>query len=406
MNLEIVSTIIFFSLIGILLLKNRKSLEFSYGIVIKRWKRGLEFIDNIVKKHSKALRILGYFIIGFGIIVGLAGLIGLFYADVTLQKLFGLALPTAGGYQYPGPVIGVPFWYWLITVFVILFVHETTHGIFARFAKVPIKNYGIMLLLVLPIGAFVEPYMERVKKLKLREKLQIFASGSFANFVVAIFCIILALLFSALSLIPAVRQQMIEPYGVIFNGTIDGYPAHVANMTGVITGINGVQIKTFEDLSGILNNTKPGSQITVAMVGSVKNITVLNGSSRCMIFTNICIKSPNETGVITGDGNYTIRTASRPNNQTGSFIGITSPSTFFAEKSWVAIILNLLKWLFGLNLGVSIANLLPWKPFDGGLMFEEISVKKFKNKGKMISNILTAIVIILVLFNLFCIKVA
>jgi membrane-associated protease RseP (regulator of RpoE activity) len=401
MNIELLTMFGFFILIAILLWIDRRNIEFNFGIIIKRWKKGLEFIDLLVKKWPKLINFLGYIAIVLGVIVGLATFIGLIYADVTLQKIFGLVLPTAGGYNYPGPVVGIPFWYWLIAIFIILFVHETMHGIFARVAKVPLKNYGILLFFILPIGAFIEPDMKRVQKMKSKEKLQFFAGGSFANFITALLFLGLTILFLGMSLIPSAKSYMFEPHGVVFNETVKGYTAYEANITGVITNINGIQIKTIEDLSNILNNTKPETEITISTSGSVKNITISNIPKKCIVFTNICTKSGEEKKIVTGDSNYTIKTSPREDGQKGSFIGISSATTYFEPKNWAVITSTLFGLICILNVSVGMANLLPWKPFDGGLIAEEIFTNKFKKKGKTIAKILTIVTLLLLLFNLF-----
>jgi membrane-associated protease RseP (regulator of RpoE activity) len=404
MNVELVSMLAFFAIVGILLWKDRKNVEVHGVLLIRKWKGGLRFMSTTARRYHKALNVLGYIAIVLGILIGVAGLVGLFYADVTLEKIFGLVLPTAGGYKYPGPIFGVPFWYWLVAIFIILFVHETSHGVFSRLSKIPVKNYGIILLLLLPFGAFVEPDMNRIKKLGLRKKLQIFAAGSFANFITALICIALAILLSYVALIPAVNSHVTEPYGVVFNGTLEGYPMHDTNITGVatITSINGIQIKTAESMSSILNNTKPGSEITISII-SGKNVALQ--SKRCITFTNICVNSPANTGTVSNETNYTITTAPRPDKMPGSFLGVTSVSTYLGPRTWVAAVFSLLQWLFVLNVGIGIANLLPWKPFDGGVMTEEILASRYKKTGKKIAMGLTILILLLILFNLFGIVV-
>jgi len=54
-----------------------------------------------------------------------------------------------------------------------------------------------------------------------------------------------------------------------------------------------------------------------------------------------------------------------------------------------------------LNVGVGVANMLPIKPLDGGLLFEEIFKKIFKTHGELAMKILTFVTIVLILFNLF-----
>ena len=328
-------------------------------------------IDALIKNHEKAIRITGYVAVVVGFLGGLIGLVLIIFTIVKMSPGVALILPTAAGYQYPGPIIGVPFWYWLIAIFIILFVHETMHGIFARAGKVPLKNYGVLLFFVLPIGAFVDPDNNKVKRMKTSRKLTFFAAGSFANFVVGAFFIVIGLIFVSLMMNPTIFGYMTEGKGVTFNNTISGYPAYEANLTGMITSINGVQIKTTEDLLLFLDNTQMGEEIKI----------------------------------VTNVSTYNIKTATRFDNQTGSVIGIYYPMTNVGVKNWGVITFNLLGWLALLNIGIGVANLLPWKPFDGGLMTEEVLTKFFKKKGKLIANIITGIVYAIIIFSLFGIRI-
>ncbi len=366
--LEIISTLIFFSIIGIFLIKDRKNTEFHTGIFIRRWKKGLEIIDSLVRKHRRAISVIGVIAIIVGIIGGIAGFVTLISFTVKLQRAFGLVLPTVSGYQIPGPVISIPFWYWLIGAFVLLFTHETSHAIFSRLEKVPVKNYGIMLLLLLPIGGFVDPDMKKVMKLKTLKKLKILVAGSFANYVVAAIVLLLALSMSA----------TYEAKGVAFNNTIERYPAHEANLTGIIKSIDGKDVRSTSDILQILNQTAAGKIIEIK----------------------------------TTNASYKIETTARPDNMSGAYIGINLPMTVFDVKeslqnykSIIKVTNKLFFWLFILNFGVATANLLPMKPFDGGLVTEELANKIFKNKGKLIATGFTILTIGLILFNMFGISI-
>lgn len=363
--LEIISTLLFFSLIGIFLIKDRKNTERHVVIFIRRWKKGLEIIDSLIKKHKRIISIIGSIAVIIGIIGCLLGFVTLISFTIKLQRAFGLVLPTVSGYQIPGPVISIPFWYWLVGAFVLMFVHETSHAIFARLEKVPLKNYGIMLLLLLPIGAFVDPDMKKVMKLKTLKKLKVLAAGSFANYIVAAIVVLLALLMSNL---------LYEAKGVSFNNTIEKTPAYEANLTGTIKSIDGKEVKSIKDLSKILNETEPGKEIEVE----------------------------------TTNATFKIKTVARPDNKTGAYIGINMPREVFDVKwglqgynSVIKVTNKLFFWLFILNFGVGTANLLPMKPFDGGLIFEEIANRIFKTKGRYIANIFTLLTIGIILFNLF-----
>jgi len=371
MNIELISMLIFFAVLGFFLYKNRGKYEFHSGLIILRWKRGLELIDTLIKNHEKAVRITGYVAVVIGFLGGLIGLGLIIFTVTKMTPGVALVLPTAAGYQYPGPIIGVPFWYWLIAIFIIMFAHETMHGVFARAGKVPLKNYGVLLFFVLPIGAFVDPDNKKVKKMKTSDKLSFFAAGSFANFIVGFLFLLLGLIFYALLMNPTIFAALTEPQGVDFNQTIEGYPAYESNLTGMIKTINGIEIKTYEDLSRTLNNTPIGENIEI----------------------------------VTNVSTYTLKTVAKLDNQTGSFIGIVSPMTIMGLKSGALITFNLLGWLFLLNIGIGVANLLPWKPFDGGLMAEEVLTKSFKKNGKLIANIITGLVYAIILFSLFGVRI-
>jgi membrane-associated protease RseP (regulator of RpoE activity) len=373
-SLEIVSTIAFFVIIGILLVLDRKNLEIQYGVIVRRWKKGREIIDKIVRKHKKLLSSVGLLGVIIGFIVSAIGVYFLvacaFFPSLvpvsSLQdRCFGIVLPTVGGFQYPGPVFSVPFWYWIIGVFVIIGTHETMHAVFARLYNVPIKSYGILLFLVLPIGAFVDPDTKKVAKLQILQKLRIFAAGSFSNIVVGLLFFLFIL---------AVTAYLFEPSGVAIGSLINNTPAYNANLTGIITYMNGAKVGSVEDLSNVLKNIKVGEKV---------NIT-------------------------TTERSYMIETVERPDNQSGGFIGITKLATVIDVKSslsnYSAIIRNargLLFWIFLLSIGVGIANMLPLKPFDGGLMYEELFHKIFKHNAKLIMNVISFIIVFLIIINLF-----
>ena len=87
-----------------------------------------------------------------------------------------------------------------------------------------------------------------------------------------------------------------------------------------------------------------------------------------------------------------------------SIIGIGVYS--FTTRSVTNNVLGrLFAWPIILNIGIGIANLLPWKPFDGGLMAEEVLTRISKRNGKLLSNILTWIMLAAVLFALFGIRI-
>jgi membrane-associated protease RseP (regulator of RpoE activity) len=363
-NLEIISLLIFFALIGLYLLKNKKHITYKGGISIIRWKRGKEILDVIANKYRKILPAIGILSIAVGILATVLSIFYILQFSLKFQQAFALALPSVSGISYPAPIIGVPFWYWVIGVFVIVFVHESMHGIFARLDKVRIKSYGLITFLVLPIGAFVDPDEKQIKKLSTLKKLRLLSSGSFIN-------IFLGLLFLAVAV--GLFFSIYETKGVVFVGTVEDMPANKSGLSGTIIAINGQSVKTIQDLSKILNGTEPGTEMQIS----------------------------------TTEGEFTLETVSRPDDQLGSYIGISNASTDVDVKDEIKLykvpidwFYGLIVWLHILNLGVGMANMLPIKPLDGGLFYEEILKKYFGGRSKKLMKFISIAVAILFLFNI------
>ena len=369
-DFEIGLILAFFSLVGIYILRERKSVEFKYGIVIKRWKN-IAKIDKFVKKNKKILRIIGIAGIIVAFIASFYGLYILFFLTLKKVPILGILVPTAGGVSLPKPFIGVDFLYWLPSIFILLFFHEGMHAIFARIAKIKIKDYGIILLLILPIGAFVNIDEEKVNKLKLEKKLAIYSAGSFGNIIISLITIGLLILSSH------ILDLFIEPIGLKYE-VIENTSAQKYGLEGMITKIDGRDVKTNLQLAKVLSDKKPGDKIII------------------------------ETNVST----FEIILQPHPENESKPFIGLKDIQSVFAYKNTREIVppeilnpistfLTLIHWISLINLSVGVANLLPLKPFDGGYIYEEILKKILGERlGESVTQILAILTLSLILINL------
>lgn len=370
-NLEFLSTLLFFVLICIWLLKERKKVQLKYGLIIKKWKGATELIDKIAKK-KKLLRIIGSISIITGLFASFFGFYLLVNSLVSLQRTIAIVLPTVGRFRYPGPVVSVPFWYWFVVIFITIAAHESMHAVYSRMEKIPIKDYGIILFLCIPLGAFVDPDTKKIKKLNFLSKLRIYAAGPFANLTIA-----------ALSLIITIGcgnlvSLLIAPSGVSFSSTIPNTPAHEVNLTGIILRIDNKTITNVMALHEFLLETKPGTKIEI----------------------------------FTTEGKFDVVTVPNPEDENISFLGISNVTNVFRYKALftgyvpekvvhaIAAWFRLLYWMFLLNLGFGVANMLPLKPLDGQLIYEELLTRKFGKNGKKVANVLSGVTLLLILFNL------
>lgn len=286
-------------------------------------------------------------------------------------------LPTIGddgpGFFFPGTGIFIPFWQALIAMICLLVPHELAHGILTRVHKIRLKSVGILTASVIPIGAFVEPD-ERVLKLRRsREKMRIYAVGSFANLIVAIVSILLILFVVS----PAINV-ITEPTGMMVSNVMNNTPAYGVMQKGfIITEINGMQTGSSDAFN--------------------KAVAVLK---------------PNQTATfVTTNGTFNITLAPRPDNASRGYIGIDLQQKYdikeeFRTKYWLQaeaafFMAPTLFWIFFLSFNIALVNLLPISPFDGGKMFEEMMAdfRIRKRNKELLLKIMLALIIALLLFN-------
>ena len=266
MDFELISITAFFLIVFILLLKYRKNVQFKYGIIVKRWKGGVEVIDSFVSKHRKFLIYFGNFGSFIALLASFVSMYFLITFTLKLQEGFGIILPAVKGVEYPKPFISVPFWYWIVGIFSVVFPHETMHALFSRLEKIKIKDYGIFLFLFFPLGAFVDVDEKRVERLKLLKKLRIYSAGSIGNLLVCLLTTLILILSSILF------SLSVESKGVVFERTINNTPAFYSNLSGIITRIDNHSISSVEDLKDFLSNAKPNQ--TVRIFTSSGNFTL------------------------------------------------------------------------------------------------------------------------------------
>ncbi len=266
------------------------------------------------------------------------------------------------------PVFFVPIDFWLISIFVILVAHEFSHALVAKAQGINVKSLGYGFLTILPLG-FAEPDQEQIQKSKSLVKTRIYGAGSFANFIVALLSI--PLFFGVFF---AYSNSVID--GVSYESTIEGMPAYgLLPENGIITKINENETNEIYMLEFVMGTFKPGDNISI----------------------------------IVDNRTYNLILAENPDNESKAFIGISDigkKSSIPGVAGYIITpvllyIATLFSFIIMLNLGIGLANLLPIKPLDGGLMFEEIAktagIRSWKNVVKFVSMF----TLVLLLFNIF-----
>lgn len=371
--------ILFYSAIIILVYIFRRKFDIhNKFLAMYRTKIGLKLMDRLGEKYREQIKILGYVGIGAGY-VGLVVIV--FYLLKNLYSLLtvpaavsavGVVIP---GVKVPGSPVQIPLIIGWIALFIVILVHESCHGFVARAHKIPVKSSGIFFLGPL-MGAFVEPEEKHLRKAADTTQYSVYAAGPFSNILLALAC--LALITYAFA--PGLGAMENE-VGVKIVDVMDGYPAKDAGVKGnmVVSGLNGQEIKNYEQFRNGLADVRP-----------------------------------NETVTLVADGNeYSFAMAANPQDSSKGYLGVMASSV--SEKKlkndsmWFLVIHAILQWLGELlaitgllSFGIGLANLLPLGPVDGGRMFQ-VSLEKIKGKkrGDIIWRNISIGTLLLLAINIF-----
>ncbi len=306
------------------------------------------------------------------------GIIISFIAMLVITWLLISAIPTAfetpsisliiPGVEIPGSTIFIPFVSGIIALATCLIVHEFSHGVISISEKISIKSIGLLLFAIIP-GAFVEPDEDELKKSSKLSQLRVYAAGSIANITLALVAILI------LSMASGAIPHYFDENGIEISRVLEDSPA-----SGVLK--EGMVIKSLDNKS---------------IVDSKSYVDAINQLK------------PNDTlSIVTNQGEFNLTLDKNPNNESLGYIGIQSNYNYklvdnsLGPLPWILFsIVDLFNWIFILNLGIGLFNLLPIKPLDGGKMLEILlSYKLDKKQYKPIVNSLSMVLAMVIIFSL------
>ncbi len=364
--------LIAFVIIWILSLSLKDKLSdygFEINFPIIMWKT--DRLRGVISKISNFSPTFWKWYMNVGIVICYIGMVAMAWILVSsLQSVFdqpsvSIILP---GVDVPGSPIYVPFLSGLIALATVLVVHEFSHGIQAVGEKIPIKSVGLLLFAILP-GAFVEPDEEVLEKSSKVSRLRVYGAGTIANITLALI---------ALLVVAGVSYeipQFFDENGIEISRVVSDSPSEGILKEGmVIEEIDGKSIENVKNYTSIVSSFSPGDNITVE----------------------------------TDQGSYTVELGKNPNNESVGFFGIQASKHFELKDNslgplpWVLFsLVDVFQWIFTLNLGIGLFNILPIKPLDGGYMLEILlSYRLSENQYKPIVNAVSAVFAIIIIFSL------
>ena len=242
--------------------------------------------------------------------------------------------------------------YFLLSIPIVLVIHEGAHGIVASLEKIKIKTGGFAIFIALFAG-FVEPDEKEFDNAKKISKLRVIGAGATANviFAFALGAILLTNpLFAMILPDPLLEWFYDEPDGVLILSIIEGSGAEKAGLQkdDIITGIQGVPIITPLDFQKV--DLKPGETVTVTV----------NRDGQQLEFPVEIMPSPDD-----------------PDK---GLVGIMRDNAFYKPVynfiEWDPQVSMFLLWLWMISFFIGIINMLPLPILDGGKFIYSIIEKK------------------------------
>ena len=336
----------------------------AYSLVYKN--KGVN--DTLIKVLGRTKRsvkvfadlsvISGFIMMGFAFYFLLNNISNYFVAQSNFSELTVLI---------PGVTLTSPeaITYFLLSIPIVLVMHEGAHGIVAALEKIKIKTGGFAIFIAMFAG-FVEPDEEEFEKAKKISKLRVIGAGATSNVLFAIVLGIIMLTNPVFGMIiesiPLFGEPILNTFyelssGVLILSTMENSGAEQAGLLGndIITSINDIPIRGPADFP-ILD---PGDTATVSILRDGQE----------MEFGVEIMSSPDdpERGLI-----GIMRDNSIPYKPVMNFI------------DWSNVDFNIsmfLLWLWMISFFIGIINMLPLPILDGGKFIHSIIDKRISDKS-------------------------
>ncbi|MDI6898894.1 MAG: site-2 protease family protein [Methanolinea sp.] len=390
-----------------------------YGPVLAIKTDRVGFFDRYIR-YTPILRVYATLGVVMVAIIS-AGIAAILFLSVRLTFLFrpeptGIYAPQnifliPGINEYVPSTVAV----WFAFVLTIA-IHEWGHGILCRVENITVRSMGA-LVAVIPIGFFVEPDEQELEKSRGMPKIRMFGAGITNNIVVGTICFVaLILLFG-----------MVVPTGnPVIAGVYKNYSAWDAGVPApsVITAVNGIPVASRDDVSRILNATRPGDQVTLTLDagGEVRDYALVlsewpeelglhhSGFMGISYYDGAAIKEGvRESLSFPG----LIRFLTIPFDPTAAgqalrVLAFETPETRFYEEPFPGFwgLVHVLFWCAWININVGIFNAIPMVPLDGGYILKEGVERLFERWGlskyaipvvSLVSSVMVVMLLALVL---------
>jgi len=313
--------------------------------ILGRTRRGIKVFANVSV-------VAGFLMMGFAFWFLISNVSKYFVAPTEFSQLTVL-IP--GITLTSGPAI----LYFLLSIPIVLVIHEGAHGIVATLEKIKIKTGGFAIFIAMFAG-FVEPDEEEFNKAKKISKLRVIGAGATSNviFALALGVILLTNPFFAMVVPEPLLSTFYDlPDGVLVLSIIENSGAERAGLLAndIVTSINGIQILSPLDF-----------QKTELIPGEIAKVSILRDGQTLQ---------------------FPVEVIPSPEDPERGLIGIIRDNSFaykpvlnFIEWKDPGVSMFLL-WLWMISFFIGIINMLPLPILDGGKFIHIIIDKKISDKA-------------------------
>jgi membrane-associated protease RseP (regulator of RpoE activity) len=421
----------------------QRAVTFSWGIVMFRTKKLLNFLDYLAK--YRIFSPLGWVMLGITLISG-AFMIWLMFENnyilltgsLQFRCLVGAApasqctsngitpgnqLPLQSYLLLPGINPFIPVIYGLIAIIIAIVVHEGTHGVLARRANLPVKSTGLLFFLIVPIGAFVEVDEKLIQKARFRDSGRIMAGGPGSNIIVGAIALLLLL-----GIVGGLTPHIYN--GIYVGSIVSGSPADALHAQGhfvtgdFITAVNGTAVTSEQQLQTYMSFTKPNESLILSInqQGVLNNFSVVLhqdpynksigfiGIGNLMSSSDLVSIKNTYTAALTQGTRatiYLVVPGILPQAESVVPFSNTLHSLYTSPvlgDAWYPVALTLF-WIFFINVNLAFFNAIPLYPLDGGQallnFFSHFGKKAVEVRAKMLTAICSVAMLALILSFLF-----
>ena len=390
--------------------------EVKFPLILIHTPFGLEFFDKIAKSRPAkfyanfntyimpAITALAIFLI--------IGSLMVLVANSTARQGVASVGPTAN-LLIPGINPYLPIIYGWPALIITIIIHEAGHGIVARVYNIRVDSTGILLLGIIPVGAFVNIERDELNRATLKQKSAVLTAGPLNNMILA-GASLLALYLVISTLTPLPPGPNAPQFGIKVLSVNKGSLAESIGMKAesVIQDVGGQQIKSTEDLGNLLRSNL-GKTVEITWIDASENkitrhvnLPAAVEPGRGVLGVGVTPLSPDSRAVLerykSAFGQNPLALLLPPTMQQGAvpYSDLMAPkyqSNTFGPT--FAPLANMLFWLWFINFNVGIFNALPIGPLDGGQLYSSLIEQKAKSKAlaKNANTLLTLVMVAIVI---------